>query len=1117
MTLRYQYRAKSSTDGQIYRWTTTALDPTFAGFTGPGSPLNGFLETPNGFGVPDYSQTGSEVAGAVATHVSAADPHTQYPLTNGASVIQDASGNAQLNTVVDMRDFGMSGSIYQTFWTGTAGQNTITLSATDGSFKIGQWVCLFGAGAATGMTQPAAPPALHIPSVGSTSYTFGAVGFTDTGGYTSHSSGTINTTTGPATLTESTPIFVDLPAVTGAYGLIATRLASFYAANVMVPAITCNQDLTNSTAWTRNGLTVTTGQADPDGGTNAVLLTESGGTVQHYLRQTLVYNNGEAAKFRVWFKQGTGRYVAIRTGGQGGASQHSIAWFDLQAGVAGTSLHGIGTTPSTVNGVAIYTTSSITSDGAGGYWCEFLIASWQPGSPLFDIVVTNSLTNDAAYASGGLTVYCYKPEFRVVARISQALQSVPFPQANGGQWFAGTGTAARANALFAKITGVSGTTLTLDTNLITGGSGYIRHEDGAALEAKILADATASIGIARTYILPSGSMYFNRPCNIEARCVIVGHGGQYKVAAGQATAPTLIIGLGLGPVMVVHVASTSPHGYDGAGDTVLRDFAILGGSGAGQSGVGLSTNHALVTYTSISGQGLALVGSGGANFLLASSSGIVADTGSMTGCAFSSARRYGIWTTGVDSQCWRFQQCTAKGNGCAAIYEGGFLGNSYDGIQTQQNGLTPLGGWSSTYLYASSAGVNNSTINNAYNEGGQPNVYLPFASYKGGWSCQGTTVFPTTMDVDFGFYGRSPLWVKDFSSTYATQVRVGPSTGEDVLSWSNTSDTSSASTRGIFWGAPSFKATNGQTTGVRWGLGRSNFAGVGFIDTAWFSGEQWPHMRAWTFPNGFLIGNGRPEGATWGYPTIEYRILALATKPAAALGTVCHWHYAGERILVADEFTQYVSKQPGGYGFTRANSTAYRTGWAIVDPSSKRLWKARAPGGTSGGSTPTFPTSGLGATVVDGTITWEDIGYDAAQYPRSFTQAKVGHEELPLLVQTGANCIPAATTGAMAAGAVVTTTVTVDSAPALDGTWLCDIRPRKTSNGSSTSGATLGIGDAQMQGLVFQAEVTTAGSVNTSTGVGTGAVVTISITNASNGTRTPGDIAYTLLLRRHTT
>lgn len=57
----------------------------------------------------------------------------------------------------------------------------------------------------------------------------------------------------------------------------------------------------------------------------------------------------------------------------------------------------------------------------------------------------------------------------------------------------------------------------------------------------------------------------------------------------------------------------------------------------------------------------------------------------------------------------------------------------------------------------------------------------------------------------------------------------------------------------------------------------------------------------------------------------------------------------------------------------RANSTAYTLG-QIVEPATPNTYMYECTtAGTSGGSIPTWPT-GIGSTVVDGTVTWTNIG-----------------------------------------------------------------------------------------------------------------------------------------------
>lgn len=67
-----------------------------------------------------------------------------------------------------------------------------------------------------------------------------------------------------------------------------------------------------------------------------------------------------------------------------------------------------------------------------------------------------------------------------------------------------------------------------------------------------------------------------------------------------------------------------------------------------------------------------------------------------------------------------------------------------------------------------------------------------------------------------------------------------------------------------------------------------------------------------------------------------------------------------------------VSAYEGVHAATRANTTAYVVGDAVIPATPNLHWYMAVAAGTSSGTPPTYPTNG--GTVVDGGVTWRDMG-----------------------------------------------------------------------------------------------------------------------------------------------
>lgn len=102
-----------------------------------------------------------------------------------------------------------------------------------------------------------------------------------------------------------------------------------------------------------------------------------------------------------------------------------------------------------------------------------------------------------------------------------------------------------------------------------------------------------------------------------------------------------------------------------------------------------------------------------------------------------------------------------------------------------------------------------------------------------------------------------------------------------------------------------------------------------------------------------------PNKATHAY------VSSLTNELSTAAG------YTAGGVTVTSKTVVYTTAD--SWGTSRANSTAYTVG-AVVRPATANGFLYRATNaGTSGSTVPTYPTV-LGQTVVDGGVTWENVG-----------------------------------------------------------------------------------------------------------------------------------------------
>lgn len=141
-----------------------------------------------------------------------------------------------------------------------------------------------------------------------------------------------------------------------------------------------------STGWgALTGISLTTGQASPDGGSNAtrVECTTNGAT--RIVTQTITVANGVVHVFSVFLKKGTTNYGGLAVTDSGATNQ--AAWtFDLNAGAVGQNLV-----------TTIASTAGIMSVGGGWYRCWVMTTS--PGTSIQARIIP---TNSAASLNGAI-------------------------------------------------------------------------------------------------------------------------------------------------------------------------------------------------------------------------------------------------------------------------------------------------------------------------------------------------------------------------------------------------------------------------------------------------------------------------------------------------------------------------------------------------------------------------------------------------------------------------------------------------------------------------------------------------------------------------------------------
>lgn len=187
----------------------------------------------------------------------------------------------------------------------------------------------------------------------------------------------------------------------------------FQQSNVLVSSSSC-------ASWTLGNAgndTCTAGQADPLGGTGALLLTDSatGGNAFHYLAQTgrgLSGGSNAAYEIWAWFKAGSGmRYPELAMAGGGGNSRFVGFAVPGSCGGSGTIVDG------GASGLALVSSQSWIPS-ANSSWCLADIVVINPFNTTVNIYVgmANALSaNGEFYTGNGSTLTIYGPFARQIS------------------------------------------------------------------------------------------------------------------------------------------------------------------------------------------------------------------------------------------------------------------------------------------------------------------------------------------------------------------------------------------------------------------------------------------------------------------------------------------------------------------------------------------------------------------------------------------------------------------------------------------------------------------------------------------------------------------------------
>jgi hypothetical protein len=319
-----------------------------------------------------------------------------------------------------------------------------------------------------------------------------------------------------------------------------------------VAAETYNPDMSHAD-WAQTGIaSVVGGQSDPDGGSNAYIITENTGTSEHFVDEASPGADTNLIDATVWLKAGTSTEGRLNVGTLSGSSQGAI-------------ITALNATPV----IAVTGSARVYRAGTSGSWHKFRVFA-EVDTQRMRVQLTSA--GAASYTGTSRTLYAYAPAGSYRARVVQDADGVSPDITSWTKSPAGMGVAAGQSDPF------GGT----DAYLITDTT------DGAPAAHRV-EDATPNVIVGRTV---AWDVWLAPGTKTQAE-VLIGTFG------GSATA--CVINLTTGEITSTSGGLTAAHIADGEGawrkyrlqgapDAITRARVTLVSSGSGSyTGTGTGT------------------------------------------------------------------------------------------------------------------------------------------------------------------------------------------------------------------------------------------------------------------------------------------------------------------------------------------------------------------------------------------------------------------------------------------------------------------------------------------------------------------------------------------------